>query len=160
MKSEFFWKKRENVYRQLAHTCGGTAAQEALAVEQHSAAEGLNAYFSEPLVDAKVISKLWKKKFFPDVQFPYVTGQGRHRLAEYMKLIGYSVPSIHGPRNTGQRIRHVRHQLIKRRGDYDALTSVTKAKWTNVLEHNRHDCVGLREVLTRAVFDLRACRHK
>ena len=131
------------------------SSREELAVEQHSAAEGLNKYFSEHLVDGKVITKQWKKNFFPNVQFSYVVGYGRHRLAEYMKLIGYSVPSIHGPWNTGQRIRHIRHQLIKRRGDYDALTPVTKAKWTNMLEHNRHDCVGLSELFIRMVSDLR-----
>jgi len=129
-------------------------SHEALAVEQHSADEGLNSYFLEHLVDAKVVAKQWKKQFFPHVQFPYITGQGRHRLAEYIKLMGYPVPSTHGPGNTGQRIGYVKNQLIKRCGDYRGLTSVAKAKWTNMLEHNRHDCVGLSELFIRMVSDL------
>ena len=63
-----------------------------------------------------------------------------------MKLMGYPVPSSHGPENTGQGIRYVRQQLFKRGGDYQAWTSVAKAKWTNLLAHNRHDCSGLRHV--------------
>lgn len=40
--------------------------------------------------------------------------------------------------------------LAKRGGDYSALTAVAKAK---ALLHNRHDCIGLREVVMRCVPD-------
>ena len=85
-----------------------------------------------------------EEEVFPDVVFPYITGQGRHRLSEYMKLIGYPVPPDHGPGNTGQRIRYLRQQLLSEHGEYSALTRVAKGKWTNRLKHNWHDRGGFR----------------
>ena len=71
---------------------------------------------------------------------------GRYRLAPIMALAGYEVPAIHGPELTGRRLRYLRSQLEKRAGSYAALTRCTKAKWTNVLKHNLHDCYGMRSV--------------
>ena len=93
------------------------SSREALAVERYSRNSRLNEYFIDHLIDAKAIAKRWKRRFYPGVRFPYITGQGHHRLAEYMKLTGYSVSSSHGPGNTGQRIRYVRQQLFKHGGD-------------------------------------------
>lgn len=111
-------------------------------------------FLSDNVVDARVLARRWKRRFFPDVVFPYITGQGRHRLSEYMKLIGYPVPSAHGPGNTGQRIRYVRQQLLSKHGEYADITRVAKGKWTNLLKHNWHDCGGLREILVRVAIDL------
>lgn len=134
------------------------SSREALAVDRYSSNSRLNEYFINHLIDAKAIAKRWKQRFFPRVRFPYITGQGRHRLAAYMKLTGYPVSSSHGPGNTGQRIRYVRQQLLKRGGDYQALTSVAKAKWTNLLAHNRHDCSGMRHVFQRASEEMRSLK--
>jgi hypothetical protein len=71
-----------------------------------------------------------------------------------MKLIGYSVPATHGPGNTGARISYIRERLPSRGGNFCRLTPTTKSKWTNVLQHNRHDCVGMRAVVMRAAADL------
>ena len=69
--------------------------------------------------------------------------RGRHQLHRYFELVGHPVPKAFGPGNF-QRIRYVRDMLNRRAGEYGALTAVAKAKWTKALEHNRHDCVGLR----------------
>ena len=41
-------------------------------------------------------------------------------------------------------------QIIKR-GSYEAITPVAKAKWTKLLSHNEWDCRGTRHVLLRAI---------
>ena len=63
-----------------------------------------------------------------------------------MEATDYKVPAIHGPGNTAQRILYVRNQVL-RKGNFDAISPSAKTKWTNVLSHNYHDCVGLRHVM-------------
>ena len=130
------------------------SSREIQAINEQDLPAHVKSFFSDHITDARKIARRWKRLFFPDVEFQYITGQGRHRLSEYMKLIGYPVPRAHGPGNTGQRIRYVRQQLIKKGGNYSGLTSVAKAKWTNMLKHNWHDCGGLREIFLRVVTDL------
>jgi len=109
----------------------------------------------ERIIDCKGIARKWKNRFHRDVEFPYVTGQGRHRLSEYMKLVDYQIPKTAGPGNTGKRLRDIRAQLTNKDGDYQKLTGVAKRKWTNLLSHNRHDCLGMREVSLKAIGRLR-----
>jgi len=45
-------------------------------------------------------------------------------------LVGYFVPKYLGVEQTGQRLRAVLDQLDRKRGVFDALTPVVKAKWT------------------------------
>ncbi len=71
--------------------------------------------------------------------------RGRHQLHQYLTCIGYSVPPAFGPGNSAKRIRDVRDMLAARHGDYAALTPTAKGKWTRGLQHNWHDCNGLRE---------------
>lgn len=73
-------------------------------------------------------------------------GQNKASLASFMEATEYEVPSIHGPGNTAQRILYVRNQ-VNRKGDFSAISSAAKTKWTNLLSHNYHDCVGLRHVM-------------
>ncbi len=118
----------------------------------------LKTFVVERIIDCKKIARRWKNRFHRDVEFPRVTGQGRHRLYEYMKLIGYPVPPNAGPGNTGKRLRDIRGQLIKKDGSYEKLTGVAKGKWTKLLSHNRHDCTGMREVSLRAMSRLGSFR--
>jgi len=134
--------------------CVAWSSRELQAIKDHCSSNELKTFFESNIVDAKKLARVWKKLFFPDVVFPYLTGQGRHRLNEYLKLIGYSVPKSHGPGNTGQRIRYIRHQLVRHGSDYRSVTSVTKAKWTKLLAHNFHDCWGLLELFIRFVHDV------
>ena len=130
------------------------SSREVQAIREADLPSSVMDFLSENIVDARILARRWKRGFFPDVVFPYITGQGRHRLSEYMKLIGYPVPPAHGPGNTGRRIRYVRQQLLSKHGEYSALTRVAKGKWTNLLKHNWHDCGGLREILVRVAIDL------
>lgn len=133
--------------------CVAWSSREVQAINDHCSSNELKGYFEANIVDAKKIARVWKRRFFPGVVFPYVTGQGRHRLYEYLRLIGYSVPKSHGPGNTGQRIRYVRNQLANHCNDYGSVTNVTKAKWTKLLGHNFHDCRGLRDLFIKCVSD-------
>lgn len=69
-------------------------------------------------------------------------------LKEFLLLIEYPRPRNLGSRQTTQRLHHVR-DMLQRRGEYQRLTSVAKAKWTRLLKHNRIDCFGLRELMRR-----------
>jgi len=133
--------------------CMAWSTREARVIEECCESEVLRTYLLEHLWDVKVVGRKWKQKHFPEIQFPYIRGQGRHRLSEYMKLISYQVPRGHGPGNTGQRIRYVRNQLLRTSGNYIATTSVSKSKWTKLLAHNYHDCNGLREVAIKCASD-------
>jgi hypothetical protein len=77
-------------------------------------------------------------------------------LAFYLGAIGYEVPTSHGPGNTGSRIQAVRAALERTGGSYESLTRVQKSKWTNLLQHNRHDCEGMKAFCLKAAADLEA----
>lgn len=106
--------------------------------------------------DGKQLAKQWRQRVRPDLQPESIPGKGRHRLSFYLGAIGYEVPSSHGPGLTGRRIKTVRAALEQHAGRYDLLTPVQKRKWANLLEHNRHDCVGMKEFCLRAAADLAA----
>ena len=107
-------------------------------------------WFSSNVINAIPIAKKWKREFYPNVTFPRDPNRpmrGRNRLDRYLELIRYDVPSILGPGNSAKRIRDVRNMLNNKGGDYSALTSTAKGKWTKALNHNWHDCDGMRKLL-------------
>ena len=112
------------------------------------------AWFGSNVVNALPIAKAWKRRTFPDVVFekdPKKPWKGKHQLDRYFKLIKYDVPTAFGPDNSAQRIRAVRDMLARKNGDYTALTATVKGKWTKALQHNWHDCNGLRELMRNCV---------
>ncbi len=95
-------------------------------------------------VDANRVVKKWAARAYPDL---------KHRpksLKAYLKLIGYERATCLGERQAAQRIRAVRDMCL-RRGSYEALTGCVKAKWTKLLEYNKIDVLGTRELCRRAV---------
>jgi hypothetical protein len=106
--------------------------------------------------DARELARHWRRKVRPDLKPETIPYSGRHRLAFYLDAIGYEVSTSHGPGNTGSRIQTVRAALESTGGRYDRLTRVQKAKWTNLLEHNRHDCEGMRTFCLKAAAELEA----
>ena len=113
-------------------------------------------WFGDHVINGIPIAKQWKKRAYPDVTFevdPKAPLNGRNQLSRYLDLIGYSVPRAHGPGNSAQRIRYVRDMLARNDGDYAALTPTAKGKWTKALEHNWHDCNGLRALMVRCAVD-------
>ncbi len=74
------------------------------------------------------------------------------RLVEYLALIGYAVPDEAAAGRVGETIRILRDRL--ERGL--PLTAVQQRRWDDLLEHNRHDCAGMRRVCLRAAREMEA----
>ena len=74
-------------------------------------------------------------------------------LKDFLGFIGYPRGGHLGHRQSTQRIKAVRNMLT-RRGSFEALTAVTKAKWTKLLEHNAIDCRGMQALVLRAAKEL------
>jgi hypothetical protein len=74
------------------------------------------------------------------------------RLADYLTMIGYPVPEEAAPGQVGETIRVVRHRL--ERGLH--VTAAQLARWRRLVEHNRHDCAGMRRVCILATKELDA----
>lgn len=113
------------------------------------------AWWWRNLVNALQLARRWKVRNELHVTIESITvGKrvNRNPLASYMKAIGYEVPPMHGVGNTARRILFVR-EALERRGDAESLTPTAKAKWTNLLEHNRHDCLGLAAVMEQVARD-------
>ena len=90
---------------------------------------------SQIYVNANLIAKDWKKVAHPNVR---IKG-----LKDFLKLVGYSRGDHLGIKQSTQRIDSVAKMLLKR-GDYDSLTKVVKAKWTKLLDHNKIDVEGMK----------------
>jgi hypothetical protein len=94
--------------------------------------------------DANRIVKEWVAKAYPELK------RRPKSLKAYLKLIGYERAACLGERQAAQRIRAVRGMCM-RRGSYEALTGCVKAKWTKLLEYNKIDVLGMRELCRRVV---------
>jgi hypothetical protein len=94
--------------------------------------------------DANRVVKTWAARAYPDLK------RRPKSLKAYLRLIGYPRAACLGERQAAQRIRAVRG-MCARRGSYDALTGCVKAKWTKLLEYNKVDVLGMRELCRRAV---------
>ncbi len=68
------------------------------------------------------------------------------RLGDYLDLIGYAVPDEAAPGRVGDTIRTLRARL--ERGL--PLTATQQCRWQELVEHNRHDCAGMRRVAGKA----------
>lgn len=102
---------------------------------------------SERYRDARMIAKKWRNRLYPDIP---IDGWD---LKAFLKFIGFSRGTYLGHRRSTKRIKAVR-DMIRTRGSYEALTSVTKAKWTKLLQHNEIDCRGMRALVVRAAIEL------
>ena len=94
--------------------------------------------------DANRVVKRWVAKAYPELK------RRPKSLKAYLRLIGYKRATCLGERQAAQRIRAVRGMCLKR-GSYEALTGCVKAKWTKLLEYNKIDVLGMRELCHRAV---------
>ena len=94
--------------------------------------------------DANRVVKAWVAKAYPELK------RRPKSLKAYLRLIGYPRAACLGERQAAQRIRAVRG-MCEKRGSYEALTGCVKAKWTKLLEYNKVDVLGMRELCRRAV---------
>jgi hypothetical protein len=103
---------------------------------------GLN--ISEVYVNANLVAKAWYRKTYPATR-EKITG-----LKDYLKLIGVYRGDYLGVRQTTQRIKAV-EDMLERKGAYELLTPVNKAKWTKLLEHNKIDVEGMKSLVLKTV---------
>ena len=97
------------------------------------------------LVNARKIAKYWKY-WNRAVTFPPKEGQKKewHSLQNYLDLIGYEVPSEHGPGVASSAITQVRKELVEGDGP---LSEEANLAWEQAVMHNFHDCCGMRELI-------------
>ena len=99
--------------------------------------------------DARKIAVRWKKHFHRSER---IESNG---LKEFLKFINYPRGDYLGKRETTNRLRAV-IGMLERKQRYEKLTSVVKAKWTKVLQHNRIDCTGMCALTLRAAKEMGA----
>ena len=108
----------------------------------------LVARFERRYANARLVAKRWRSK---------VHGGSRPAvgtLGNYLALIGYAVPAEGAAGNVGETIRILREQLDSGR----PVTRRQLERWTDVLEHNRHDCAGMQRICLRATTEIDAAR--
>ena len=107
---------------------------------------GLVASFEARFVNARALAERWRHRLHAGA------GADCGRLADYLALIGYPVPAEAAGGDVGRTIRDLRGRL--ERGLPPTPGQVER--WDRLLEHNRHDCAGMRRVCLRATRELDA----
>jgi hypothetical protein len=102
------------------------------------------ARFERRYVNALGVARRWAKVLHPDDK------PADGKLTAYLALIDYKVPPGAGPGRVGKTIRALRPTLQGGR----SLTPRQRQRWAELLEHNRHDCAGMRAVCLRAADEL------
>jgi hypothetical protein len=102
--------------------------------------------WSNRVIDAKKIAKRWARIKHPDHEFQKKEFRGRHSLDQYLSLIKYVVPTVHGAGKTGPRLTSLRKTLMEGRS-FDSWPRSLKSHWTKLLGHNMHDCFGMMKLL-------------
>ena len=106
----------------------------------------LVARFERRYADGRGVAKRWASKLHRDER------PADRQLASYLAFIGYDVPTGARPGEVGETIRRLRPTLRAGR----PLTLGQQRSWARLLEHNRHDCAGMRAVCVRATSELEA----
>lgn len=128
------------------------SSREQTAIDELLEGTDLAAQWANRVTDAKQLAKRWARTAFPNHEFKKTEFRGRHTLDQYLELIDYKVPTVHGAGKTGARLRSLRETLVN--GQPFASWPPSKKKyWTNLLAHNRHDCFGMMAVIERISTD-------
>ena len=98
------------------------------------------------IIDAKKRAKRWAKIAYPGHKFETMPFRGRHTLDQYLELIGYKVPTVHGAGKTGARLTVIR-EMISTGRMFDDWPPSVKSHWTKLLAHNKHDCFGMMAIV-------------
>jgi hypothetical protein len=123
-------------------------------VRRASLPANLVQQFASRTVNASTDIRRWASRLYRDYELPSLDKADAHALRIYMKAVGYKAPRSLVPGNAARWLRHVRSRLTASGGDYQALSALAKRHWRALLEHNRHQCAGLRAVYLRAVREL------
>ena len=106
----------------------------------------LIARFETRYANALSVAKRWRNKLYDGAK------PASGRLGDYLALIGYPVPEDAAPGHVGESIRVLRHRLERGLSP----TTAQEARWERLVEHNRHDCAGMRRVCIRATTEMDA----
>jgi hypothetical protein len=106
----------------------------------------LVARFESRFANARAIAVRWRNKLYAGDK----PTQGR--LADYLALIGYPLPPGANGGQVGDTVRRIRRRLEYGR----SLTAADQQAWSRLIEHNRHDCGGMRKVCLKATAELDA----
>ena len=91
----------------------------------------------------------------PSIQLPLNhRGAAVNELKPYMRHLGIRTPPALTPGRPAFWARYVLGRLAQADGRYRRLEPRAKRAWHNLLEYNRLDCEGLREVHERATREL------
>lgn len=96
--------------------------------------------------DARLIAKRWLNRRYPNHGIQY-------KLKEFLRFVEFERKEYLGDDVAATWLRDVRAAL-RRHGSYSRLTATQKAKWTKLLEHNRIDCCGMRDLVLWASIGL------
>lgn len=121
-----------------------------LILKHPKVSEALKAEVSARHRNAIATAARWLSTFHPDVELVKPRFGGRNQLKEFLPIAGYRVPGNLPPGNAARWLRHMREQLQKHGGRLREVTALAKRHWSMLLDYNRHDCLGLRAVATRA----------
>jgi hypothetical protein len=128
------------------------SSREQTAIDELLTDTELSARWANRIIDTKQIAKRWARATHPNHQFKKTEFRGRHTLDQYLDLIEYIVPTVHGAGKTGSRLRSLRETLLKGE-QFEAWPPSKKKYWTNLLAHNMHDCYGMMTIIDRISLD-------
>ena len=112
----------------------------------------LGLIWANRIVDAKKLAKVWARTKHPEHKFEKKDFRGRHTLDQYLELIEYKVPTVHGAGKTGSRLTKIRAMIIDGR-QFDDWPKSIKGHWTKLLAHNMHDFYGMMAIVDRINAD-------
>ncbi len=97
----------------------------------------------------------WRRLVRPSIQLPLNNrGAAVNELKPYVRHLGIRTPPALTPGRPAFWARYVLGRLAKADGRYRRLEPRAKRAWHKLLEYNRLDCEGLREVHERATREL------
>lgn len=99
--------------------------------------------------DSKAIAKRWINRLHPEEKL----SGGNWKLRHLLDLMGFPWPSYLGYQSVGRRIRNVTKQATKK-DTYEDFSKSGKKDWTILLDYNRIDTLGMRDLTMRAAAEL------
>ena len=106
----------------------------------------LVARFEARYVNGLAVARRWANRLHREDK------PANGELGGYLAMIGYAVPEAAGPGHVGDTIRALRPTLAAGR----PMTPRQKERWADLVNHNRHDCAGMKEVCLLATRELEA----
>jgi hypothetical protein len=108
------------------------------------------ALFEDQYRNALYTARRWLRLFHADEEIDSLT------LDLCLKLTDVYVPERYGRGRVGYNLRTIRDQFAKRGGTYGDLTDGARAKWREVVGHNKYDLIGMKGSLLVMAKDLAA----